>query len=48
MEMGDQLLCCLQNVGDTVYLRYGWVHCVATISKVAGCSSLLSIGLRVP
>ena len=42
------LTCCVQRVGDTVYLPYGWVHCVLTANNISGCSSLLSFGLRVP
>ena len=44
----ESVLCCVQHVGDTVYLPYGWLHCVITIKNISGCSSLLSIGLRVP
>ena len=48
VEHGSSLACCTQEIGDTVYLPYGWVHCVVTPGNVSCCSSLLSIGLRVP
>ena len=44
----SSVLCCIQQVGDTVYLPYGWLHCVITVKNISGCSSLLSIGLRIP
>ena len=47
-EHGSQLKCCVQKVGDTIYLPYAWIDCVLTIGNVGGCSSLLSLGLRVP
>ena len=47
-EHGSQLTCCVQKVGDTIYLPYAWIHCVLTIENVGGYSSLLSLGLRVP
>ena len=46
-KYGQNLVCCTQEVGDSVYLPYGWIHCVVTLGNVAGCASLLSVGLRV-
>ena len=48
LQHGHLLTCCLQNVGDTIYLPYGFVHWVVTVNNIAGCASLLSVGLRVP
>ena len=47
-KYGQNLVCCTQEVGDSVYLPYGWIHCVVSLGNVAGCASLLSVGLRVP
>ena len=30
VEHGSSMACCTQEVGDTVYLSYSWVHCVVT------------------
>ena len=45
---GQNLLCCTQEVGDSVYLPYGRAHCVVTLGNISPVASLLSVGLRVP
>ena len=46
-RLGSAIVSCSQEVGDTIYLPYGWLHCVVTLGNVARCSSLLSIGLKI-
>ena len=47
-RLGSAIVSCFQEVGDTIYLPNGWLDCVVTLGNVAGCSSLLSIGLKIP
>ena len=43
----DQMFVCRQCLGDTVYLPYGWLHCVVTINVHGICASLLSVGFEI-
>ena len=47
-KYGDKILYCRQCVGDTVYLPYGWLHCVITVNIHSVCASLLSVGFKIP
>ena len=47
-KYGSQMFYCRQFVGDTVYLPYGWLHCVVTINVHGICASLLSVGFKIP
>ena len=38
----------VDSVGDTVYLPYGWLHCVITVNIHSVCASLLSVGFKIP
>ena len=44
---GGKISYCRQCVGDTVYLPYGWLHCVITVKLYNGCASLLSVGMKI-
>ena len=45
-KYGDKILYSRQCIGDTVYLPYGWLHCVITVNIHSVC--LLSVGFKIP
>ena len=47
-QYSDKITFCKQRVGDSVYLPYGWLHSVVTVNNIGGCTSSLSVGLKVP